>query len=58
MGSLAESHGHWLISSAAAFGILVPCPGFEPASLALEGGFLTTGTPGKSHIFPVLSFRN
>ena len=27
----------------AACGILVPRPGFEPASPALEGGFLTTG---------------
>ena len=24
-----------------------PQPGIEPASLALEGGFLTTGPPGK-----------
>ena len=29
-------------------GILVPRPGIEPASPALEGGFLTTGPPGKS----------
>jgi len=26
-----------------ACGILVPCPGTEPMSPALEGGFLTTG---------------
>ena len=32
----------------AACGILVPRPGIEPASPALEGGFLTTGPPGKS----------
>ena len=27
---------------------LVPQPGIKPTSLALEGGFLTTGPPGKS----------
>ena len=32
----------------AACGILVPQPGVEPASSALEGGFLTTGQQGKS----------
>ena len=31
-----------------AWGILVPWPGAEPISPALEGGFLTTGPPGKS----------
>ena len=31
-----------------ACGILVPRPGMEPASPALEGGFFTTGPPGKS----------
>ena len=29
-------------------GILVPQPGIEPESSALEGGFLTIGLPGKS----------
>ena len=29
-------------------GILVPPPGIEPSSPALEGGFFTTGPPGKS----------
>ena len=29
-------------------GILVPRPGIEPTSPALEGGFLITGAPGKS----------
>ena len=29
-------------------GISVPQPGIEPESPALEGGFLTTGSPGKS----------
>ena len=31
-----------------ACGISVPQPGIEPTSLALEGGFFTTGLPGKS----------
>ena len=31
-----------------AYGISVPRPGIEPTSPALEGGFLTTGPPGKS----------
>ena len=30
-----------------ACGILVPQPGIEPTSPALQGGFLTTGPPGK-----------
>ena len=29
-------------------GILVPRPGMEPTCPLLEGGFLTTGPPGKS----------
>ena len=29
-------------------GILVPPPGIKPATLELEGGFLTTGPPGKA----------
>ena len=36
------------LSCPAACGILVPRPGMEPASPALEGGFFTTGPPGKS----------
>ena len=36
------------LSCPVACGILVPRPGIEPASPALEGGFLTTGPPGKS----------
>ena len=36
-----------------ACGILVSQPGFELASPALEGRFLTTGPPGKSPISPV-----
>ena len=45
MGSVVAAHG---LICPAACGILVPRPGIEPASPALEGGFLTTGPPGKS----------
>ena len=38
-------------SCPAACGILVPRPGIEPAPPALEGGFFTTGPPGKSHVW-------
>ena len=42
------------LSCPSACGILVPQPGIEPASSALQGGFLTTGSPGKSqHRFPL-----
>lgn len=37
-----------LTSVPVASGILVPGPGIEPVSPALEGGFLSTGIPGKS----------
>ena len=33
------------LSCSAACGILVPGPGIEPMSPALQGGFLTTGPP-------------
>ena len=33
------------LSCPMAYGILVPRPGIEPTSPALEGGFLTTGPP-------------
>ena len=36
------------LSSPVACGILVPRPGIEPASPALQDGFFTTGPPGKS----------
>ena len=36
------------LSCLTACGILVPQPGIEPASPALEGGFFTTAPPGKS----------
>ena len=35
------------LSCPAACGILVPGPGIKPEYLALAGGFLTTGPPGK-----------
>ena len=31
--------------------ILAPQPGIEPAAPALEGEVLTTGLPGKSHMY-------
>ena len=34
--------------------ILVPQPGIEPMSPALQGTYLTTGPPGKSHTLPSL----
>ena len=43
--SLVAAHR---LSCPVACGILVPWPGIEPMSPALEGGFLTTGPPGKS----------
>ena len=48
------------LSSPAACGILVPRPGIEPPSPVLEGGFSTTGPPGKSlscAVLKVLLFR-
>ena len=33
-----------------AHGILIPQPGMEPTSPALESEVLTTGPPGKSHL--------
>ena len=38
----------WGLTCSAAREILGPRPGMEPTSPALEGGFLTTGPPGKS----------
>ena len=34
-----------------ACGVLVPQPGIEPTFTALEGGFLTTGLPGRFPLF-------
>ena len=44
-GSVVAACG---LSCPVACRILVPRPGIEPASPALEGGFSTTGPPGKS----------
>ena len=44
-GSVVATRG---LSCPMACGILVRQPGLEPASPTLEGGFLTTGPPGKS----------
>ena len=45
VGSLGVAHG---LSCPVSCGILVPRLGIDPASPALEHGFLTTGPPGKS----------
>ena len=48
---------HWL-SCSTECEILVPRPGIEPTSLALQGRFLTTEPPGKSpKLFPCTSIR-
>ena len=44
--TLVTVHG---LSCFAAYGTLVPQPGVEPASLALQGRFFTAGPPGKFH---------
>ena len=44
-------------SCSAACGILVPQPVIEHASPALQGGFLTTGPPGKSHFSSIYCLR-
>ena len=49
--SVVVAHG---LSCHVACGILVPRPGIEPASPALEGGFFTTGPPGKSLVKLIL----
>ena len=61
-GSVVAVRG---LSCPTAFGTLVPQPVIKPASPALEGGFLTTGPPGKSysllliiHIFFVFKLLN
>ena len=47
----------WQAGSVAACGILVPQQGIDPPSPALEGGFLTTGPPGKS-LLPVTAWNS
>ena len=51
--SLVVVHG---LSCPTACGILVPRPGIEPTSPALEGGFSTTGPPGKSSMVVIVLF--
>ena len=51
VGSVVVAHG---LSCSAACGILVPWPGIETASPALESGFFTTGLPGKSQSVVIL----
>ena len=56
MGSVVAACG---LSWPMACGISVPRPGIEPTSPALEGGFSTTGPPGKSlHLFLSVSFSS
>ena len=50
-GFFVAAHGFSVVhrlGRSRARGILVPPPGIEPSSPALQGGFLTTGPPGKS----------
>ena len=42
------------LSCSIACGILVPQPGIEPASPALQSRFLTTGLPGKSSAMTIM----
>ena len=49
--SLLEAH---VLSCSVACGILIPQPGIEPMSPALQGRFLTTGLLGKSPPPPLL----
>ena len=46
------------LSCPEACGILVPLPGIEPMSPALEGGFFTTGPPGKSPYGAKFKYRH
>ena len=45
------------LSCPTACGILVPRPGIEPVSPALEDRFLTTGPPGKSPTLDVFDLK-
>ena len=45
-------------SCSVACGILVPQPGIEPTSPALQGIFLTTGPPGKSLLLTYFNKSN
>ena len=52
VGSVVVAHR---LSCPVACGILVPRPGIEPTSPALEGRFFTAGPPGKSLFFMLLN---
>ena len=57
-GAVVVAHG---LSCSTACGVLAPCPGIEPTSSALQGGFLPTGPPGKSRkcLFKLIAhFKN
>ena len=43
-----------LVAACMAYGILVLQSGIKPTPPALQGGFLTTGPPGKFHVFIIL----
>ena len=47
----------WQAGSVAACGILVPQQGIEPTSCALQGRFLTTGSPGQFPFFLLKVFK-
>ena len=44
----------FVLSHHGIFGVLVPQPGMEPTLLALKGGVLTTGLPGRSWHWAVI----
>ena len=46
LASLVVAHG---LKCPSTCGLLAPYPGVESRSLALKGGFFTTGPPGKFH---------
>ena len=50
-GSAVAVHG---LRSSESSGLLVSQPGFIPTSPAIQGRLLTTGTPGKSPLFPIM----
>ena len=58
--SLVAVHGSVVAASELSFSaacrILVPSPGIKLMSPALQGGFLTTGPPGKSLYWRILMF--
>ena len=49
--------GSCRLSCSKACGILAPCPGMEPVFLALQSGFLTTGSSGKSPYLSVFNYH-